>query len=363
MVARRRLGFFFLLGAAALIAAGAAGVAWQLQRARDLVRQSLERRQGVQVSVGRVRLAWPPGHVVVEEVAARVKPDGSPFLSLPRLSLVLDLFSIARGSLAFSQATALSPSLNLSLDRDEKLSALLGLIGVPPREREAARPSVRTAPAVVLPSALSVVEGRLLFSDRSGATRELQGIGGRLTRKGGGLHVEIAQPELGRLLADISPAGPGETGELFMAGERLPLEVLSGLVIPGQPAVGGRATYTTRLRWRGLSWPEFRQSLAGAGALRVEDGWFPAMVRAEGGGRPLRYRELAVRFRVAAGRAVTDELEIRGRPWTLRGSGRLDPGGKLTAEVASPPGQLPALQGRLDGDLSNPRLTILRGNF
>jgi hypothetical protein len=428
MAARRRVWFLFLWGAAVLVLVGGAGVAWQLQRARHLIRQSLERRHGLQVSVGRVRLAWPPGHLVVEDLKVSTSADVAPLLSVPHLTLVGDVFSIVRGSLTFSRATAQSPRALIPVDRPEELSALLTLLSGSPREREAARSSIKIGPVVILPATFSVVGGRLLLQGRGGAPREWEGVSGRMTRKGGGLHVEITQPEMGRLTADISPVGLGEAeakirlsaadlkavlppsvalggpidlsvtirgsdrslamegrlsladgggeqrgyllfsfperaGELFMAGERLPLEVLSGLFIPGQPAIGGRTTYSTQLRWRGLSWPEFRQSLSGSGVVRVDDGWLPARVRAQGSDRPLRYRELAVRFRVSAGRVVTDELEIRGEPWMLRGSGRLDPGGKLTARVASPPGRLPALQGLLSGDLTRPRLTILLGDF
>lgn len=538
MAARRRVWFLFLWGAAALVAIGATAVAWQLERARGLIRQSLERRHGLRVSVGRVGLAWPPGHLVVEDLVVSVSSDAPPVLTIPRLLFVSRLSSLVRGSFTFAHATAHSPRVALSLDRPEDLSILLALMSGPHREREAAKPSVRSGPVVVLPSTYSVVGGRLVLRSHGDVTRELDGVSGRLVRRGGGLHVEITQPEMGRLTADIAPSGAGESeakvhlsggrvelpglppltdavarvrltpdfvlldevharsgldsrvegsarvrlrpplrvtfqavapewdltpwagstkiigtsaagaraggiptahafqsdlfwaelrrrlaflkvdgrvsvarlrlgsarfhnasahlmasegrwviqsvrmalnggaqrgyvilsvpqrsGELFAAGERLPLDVLSRVFAGGQPGAGGRATYSAQLRWRGLSWPEFRRSLSGLGVVRVDDGWLPADVRAGGSRRPLRYRELAIRFRVSAGRVVTDDLEIRGEPWTLRGSGRLDLDGKLTAQVASPPGSLPALQGLLSGDLSHPRLTILHGDF
>lgn len=538
MAARRRVRFLFLGGAAVLLLVGAAGVAWQLERARGLIRQSIERRHGLQVSVGRVGLAWPPGHLVVEDIVVSISPDAPPVLTIPRLLFVSRLSSLVRGSLTFAQATAHSPRVALPLDRPEDLSTLLALMSGPHREREAARPSVRSGPVVVLPSAYSVVGGRLALRSHGDVTRELEGISGRLIRRGGSLHVEITQPEMGRLTADVAPSGAGgseaklnlsggkielpglppltdavarlrltpdfvlldefharsgldsrvegnarvrlrpplrvtfqmaapewdltpwagspkiiegspvgaraggiliahaaqpdlfwaglrrrlaflrldgrvrvtrlrlgpasfndasahlaasegrwviqsirmalgggaqrgyvilsvpqRSGELFATGERLPLDVLSRVFVGGQPGAGGRATYSAKLRWRGLSWLEFRRSLSGLGVVRVDDGWLPADVRAGGSSRPLRYRELAIRFRVSAGRVTSDDLEIRGEPWTLRGSGRLDLDGKLTAQVASPPGSLPALQGLLSGDLFRPRLTILRGDF
>lgn len=572
---RRRRWSLLLWTAIVLGMATTLALAWQLERARRVIRQSLDRQPGVRVAVGRVRLAWPPGRVVVEDVTVSW-PGGSVVLSMPRLILIVNPFSLVQRSLTVSHASAEAPRLAMAMARLNEISQLLTLATSAPRGAEPGRTVSRGGRLVALPSTLSLTGGNLHLETRSGRW-ELTGISGRLVRRESGLHLALAHPTVGRLTAEVLPGRAGDTeatmtlkiselapvltggrgtiagnlsgtfrmvgraltgdlnfsafrvewpglppitdgvgrlrfeptfveleevqfrsgegsrvvgharlrlrpplrltfrataseldltpwvepsrvvltpepggsslsvippahaagspvwgsllgrqlaslrvdgrvavargrigalrfakgsahilasdgqwvvqgvrlrldggeqrgylkfsfphrsGEVFLAAERLPLDQVYALLVPGARLLGGRASYSAELRWKGLTWSELRQSLSGRGVLRVEDGWLPAGAGRGGAQRDLRFRDLSSRFRVSAGRIVTDDLEIRGEPWALlRGGGQVDFSGKLALRVASPPDRAPRLQGLLTGDLTQPYLTILEAEF
>lgn len=182
-----------------------------------------------------------------------------------------------------------------------------------------------------------------------------------------GIRLTLDEGDLrGYIRLDVRSERP--RGTLFAQGPGLAL-LREGLPEPYRIA-GGSLRFETLLRWEGLSWREFRESVRGQGELQIRDGRLATaqLIRhVEIRGIPpsgweakpfLAFDELWTRYRVAGPQVVAQALAVVGPAWEVRGEGTLHFSGHLDFRLTGHSPQFQQLTGLLQGDLTHPRLVI-----
>lgn len=152
-------------------------------------------------------------------------------------------------------------------------------------------------------------------------------------------------------------------GRLRLAGARLALATLLRLTASGWPGGGGGLVRgDLALRWRGLSWPEFRRTARGHGVLALENGWLQMPVPERFGGRTITVEELRVPYQVSGATVTIQGLRGRGPVWEISGQGRVEVGGDLAVRFHGRRQGEPVV-GMLGGSFARPSLSVVRGSF
>lgn len=187
----------------------------------------------------------------------------------------------------------------------------------------------------------------------------------RLSPEVAGRPVELRGEVTGSVGVEVQDQGADLRGRLAVSdgGVRLPGgrgPEVGGL--DGQLRLEGTVRAQLSLRWRGLTWPEFRRSARGHGVLTLEHGWLQVPLPERSPAPTVAVDEIQVPYRVAGTTLTIRNLTGRGPGWELTGRGRVQPGGPLEVRLHGRRRGEP-VEGLLAGSLSSPRLVLLRGSF
>lgn len=184
----------------------------------------------------------------------------------------------------------------------------------------------------------------------------------RLRPEVAGRPVELRGEATGSVGVEVRDRGIDLRGRLAVSdgGVRLPRGQISGL--GGQLQLEGTVRAQLSLHWRGLSWPEFRQSARGHGALTLEHGWILVPLPEPSPVQTVAVDELRIPYRVAGTTLAIHDLAGSGQGWELMGKGWLELGGPLEVRLHGRRRGEP-VEGLLAGSTASPRLVLLRGGF